>query len=74
MLINKKFKASSVAASLDTLAQEVIDGKWGSGTSRKTKLVNAGYNYNEVQSRVNEIVKTQNEISKLESKLEELYK
>lgn len=43
--------------SVDELAQEVIDGKWGDGQNRKDKLETAGYDYDAVQSRVNEILK-----------------
>ena len=39
--------------SIDTIAQEVINGKWGNGEERKFKLEKAGYNYSEVQSTVN---------------------
>ena len=42
--------------SVDELAQEVIDGKWGDGEARKKKLEDAGYNYNAVQNRVNEML------------------
>lgn len=42
--------------SIDELAQEVIDGKWGDGEDRKTKLEKAGYDYDAVQDRVNEIL------------------
>ena len=42
--------------SIDKIAQEVIDGKWGNGTARKKALTNAGYDYYEVQKRVNEIL------------------
>ena len=42
--------------SVDELAQEVLEGKWGNGKNRKKKLENAGYNYDEVQNRVNEIL------------------
>lgn len=42
--------------SIDQLAQEVIDGKWGDGTQRKQALQKAGYDYNAVQDRVNEIL------------------
>lgn len=42
--------------SIDEIAKEVIDGKWGNGQDRKTRLTNAGYNYSEVQKRVNELV------------------
>ena len=42
--------------SVDELAQEVIDGKWGDGEARKKKLEAAGYDYNAVQNRVNEML------------------
>ena len=42
--------------SIDELAQEVIKGKWGNGDARKTALTKAGYDYNAVQNRVNEIL------------------
>lgn len=48
-----EFKAEK---SIDELVQEVIDGKWGTGTDRKTKLLAEGYNYDEIQSKVNEIL------------------
>ena len=43
--------------SIDELANEVVDGKWGNGTDRKTNLEKAGYDYEAVQNRVNEIIK-----------------
>ena len=43
--------------SVDEVAQEVLEGKWGSGTTRRAKLTDAGYNYALVQARVNEIIK-----------------
>lgn len=45
-----------IKKTVDELAQEVIAGKWGNGADRKNKLTNAGYNYSEVQRRVNEIL------------------
>lgn len=39
----------------DEIAKEVIDGKWGNGTDRKNRLTAAGYNYAEIQAKVNEI-------------------
>lgn len=39
-----------------TIAKEVIDGKWGVGTARKNALEKAGYNYTEVQTKVNELM------------------
>lgn len=41
---------------LETIAREVIDGKWGNGRQRKEKLIAAGYNYAEVQKLVNNIL------------------
>ena len=41
---------------IDELAQEVIDNKWGNGEARKTALEKAGYDYDAVQDRVNEIL------------------
>lgn len=41
------------AKSVDELAKEVIRGDWGNGADRKARLTAAGYNYSEVQARVN---------------------
>ena len=41
---------------IDTLAKEVIQGKWGNGQDRKNRLTQAGYDYNAVQKRVNEML------------------
>lgn len=43
--------------SIQTIAQEVIDGKWGNNPQRKQRLEQAGYNYNAVQQEVNRIMK-----------------
>lgn len=42
--------------SIDTLAREVIRGDWGNGQDRKNRLERAGYDYDAVQKRVNEIL------------------
>lgn len=42
--------------SVEEVANEVIQGLWGNGENRKARLTNAGYNYSEVQGRVNEIL------------------
>ena len=38
------------------LAQEVLQGLWGNGADRKSKLTKAGYDYNAVQNEVNKIL------------------
>lgn len=43
--------------SIDDIAREVIAGKWGTGTARKQRLTDAGYDYAAVQARVNKILK-----------------
>ena len=40
--------------SIDELARQVMAGKWGIGAERKKRLTEAGYDYDAVQSRVNE--------------------
>ena len=42
--------------SVDELAREVITGKWGNGSDRRIRLTQAGYDYDAVQKRVNEIL------------------
>lgn len=42
--------------SLIDIANAVIRGEFGNGEERKTRLTNAGYNYNEVQAKVNELM------------------
>ena len=42
--------------SVDTIAREVIQGKWGNGAERKQKLTAAGYDYSAVQKCVNELL------------------
>ncbi|HHJ7728454.1 phage holin family protein [Aedoeadaptatus acetigenes] len=41
---------------IEELAREVISGKWGNGEERKRRLTNAGYEYKEVQRRVNQLL------------------
>lgn len=43
--------------SLDEIAQEVLDGKWGNDPQRRIALTSAGYNYALVRAKVNEIYK-----------------
>lgn len=47
---------STGGKTVDELAKEVINGKWGNGADRKAKLTAAGYDYSAVQSRVNAIL------------------
>lgn len=42
--------------SIDTVAREVIRGDWGNGAEREKKLKAAGYDYDAVQKRVNQLV------------------
>ena len=40
---------------IETVALSVLRGNWGNGEERRKKLEAAGYDYNLVQSRVNEL-------------------
>lgn len=55
------YKTTPVKKSIEEVAQEVIQGKWGNNPERKKKLEEAGYDYNKVQSKVNEILREQKE-------------
>lgn len=48
--------ASSGSKSVAEVAQEVINGQWGSGEDRKNRLSASGYDYNAVQAKVNAIL------------------
>jgi len=48
--------ATTTKKSVTDIAKEVIQGKWGSGATRKKKLEAAGYNYDEVQKEVNRLL------------------
>lgn len=49
-------KIPVVKKTVNQLAEEVIRGVWGTGAIRKNALIKAGYDYNAVQARVNEIL------------------
>ena len=47
---------------IDIIVGEVLEGKWGSGSKRKANLEAAGYNYDRVQERVNQILTVVDEV------------
>lgn len=51
-----KETSNTTLKSIEEVAQEVIDGKWGTGATRRTWLTQAGYSYNLVQSKVNDLL------------------
>lgn len=56
ILYGSSTSSSSPSKSIDTIAREVIRGEWGNGADRKARLESAGYSYNAVQAKVNEIL------------------
>ena len=58
------YTGTVVKKTVDELADEVLDGLWRNNKDRKNRLITAGYNYQNVQNRVNYIVKTANEVLK----------
>lgn len=64
-IVNQKLSGSYSAPapakkSIEEIAKEVIAGAWGNGTDRMHRLEAAGYNYNEVQSKVNQLMGASN--------------
>lgn len=57
-LVSGTSTTKTTTKSVSEVAQEVINGKWGNGDERKTALEKAGYNYSEVQAKVNELLKS----------------
>ena len=47
----------SAKKTIDEIAFEVKRGDWGNGDERKKRLIAAGYDYNDVQKRVEELMK-----------------
>lgn len=45
--------------SIEVIAKEVLNGLWGNGDDRKARLKAEGYDYAEVQAKVNELLKEQ---------------
>lgn len=41
----------------DEIAHEVLNGLWGNGEDRKARLTQAGYNYDVIQAKVNNLLK-----------------
>lgn len=41
---------------VNKIALEVIHGKWGNGEERKRRLIQAGFDYAEIQAKVNQIL------------------
>lgn len=52
-----KVTSATEKKSVETIAKEVIAGKWGNGAERRKKLEAAGYNYSDVQRWVNALLR-----------------
>ncbi len=50
------YPKTTSSKSVDELAREIINGLWGNGADRKNRLTAAGYDYNAIQNRVNEMM------------------
>lgn len=75
-IVNQKLTGNSSSTSslksIETIAQEVIAGQWGNGEDRKNKLTSAGYNYSEVQAKVNSLLGSSNSTSSNKKSNEEI--
>ena len=54
----KETGTGTAKKSNEQIAKEVIDGKWGNGYQRKSRLTKAGYDYKAIQALVNSMTST----------------
>jgi hypothetical protein len=66
-VVTESTQTTTQLKSVTEVAQEVIKGSWGNGTERKQRLEAAGYNYKEVQAKVNELCGTSTKTTQLKS-------
>lgn len=52
----KSLELQNFEKDVNELAKEVIAGKWGNGSDRKKRLTAAGYNYEAIQKKVNQLL------------------
>ena len=55
--VNELTKNKKSAVDYNKIAKEVVQGKWGNGNERRKRLTQAGYDYNIIQKKVNELLK-----------------
>lgn len=55
--VGQQIKIPASGKTVDQIAREVIQGLWGNGSDRVTKLKAAGYDATAVQNRVNQLLK-----------------
>lgn len=56
VVIGTSDKHTAAPRPVEDMAREVLNGIWGNGKERKENLVNAGYDYELIQAKVNEIL------------------
>ncbi|WP_026507130.1 hypothetical protein [Butyrivibrio sp. MC2013] len=61
-------------ATIEQIAKEVIQGKWGNGAERKAKLTAAGYDYDKVQALVNSLLKSDAPVKSIDDIAREVIK
>ena len=54
--VREKVDEKKAEAEIEAIAKEVIQGKWGNGQERADRLRAAGYDYQTVQTKVNDIL------------------
>lgn len=64
---SKPATSSTAKKSVAEIAKEVLNGKWGNGEDRRKRLKAAGYNPDEVQKKVNELIAEANKPKKTAS-------
>lgn len=57
---------------VEEVVKEVLAGQWGNGEDRKARLTQAGYDYNVIQARVNEISSPQPQLKPIDEVAKEV--
>lgn len=58
----KEDKPIAVPRPVEDMAHEVLNGIWGNGADRKANLINAGYDYELIQAKVNQILNAEKKV------------
>jgi hypothetical protein len=72
LLLSDKSSNIRYLKSVDEIAKEVLEGKWGNGFVRRVNLIKAGYSYDTVQAKVVQLLYREKNLSSLEEVAKEV--
>ena len=66
-------EAAGIKKADPVIVKQILDGKLGNGSERKNKVIQMGYNYDDVQRKVNEVVTMAETIHHMKNQLGEYW-